>query len=153
MYLCYIGIGSNLGQREDQLSEARVRIEEAIGPVLRQSTVIETEPWGVSDQPSYLNQVIEVNTKLAPTEVMKSLLNIEAEMGRVRTRQWEPRMIDLDLLLFEDRIINEETLQVPHPRMHERLFVLEPLVELNEELIHPVLNLRIRMILEQLQNA
>ena len=131
MVRAFIGIGANIGNRRETLLRAVERIDGA--PSLRvvsQSTLHETDPVGVTDQPRFLNGVIEVETDLEPRDLLDRLLEIEQEFGRRRSRRRGPRTLDLDLLLYGDRIIEEPDLQVPHPRMHERDFVLEPLAEI-----------------------
>jgi 2-amino-4-hydroxy-6-hydroxymethyldihydropteridine diphosphokinase len=135
--LAYIGLGTNLGDRELNLRRALERLEE-LGPV-RASSIRETDPVGVTDQPKFLNAAAELATELPPRELLERLLEIERELGRDRAaeRRWGPRVIDLDLLLFEEEAIDEPGLTVPHPRLADRRFVLEPLCELNEELTLP----------------
>jgi 2-amino-4-hydroxy-6-hydroxymethyldihydropteridine diphosphokinase len=126
MTIAYVGLGSNLGDRERLIREAA----ELIGAV-RVSTVIETEPWGHTDQPRFLNAVAELETLLAPRRLLDHLLDVERRLGRERVGpQWGPRTIDLDLLLYGDEILDEPGLVVPHPRLTEREFVLRPLAEL-----------------------
>lgn len=135
--LAYIGLGTNLGDRELNLRRALVRLE-ALGPV-RASSFRETDPVGVTDQPKFLNAAAELATDLPPRELLERLLEIERELGRDRAteRRWGPRVIDLDLLLFGEEAINEPGLTVPHPRLADRRFVLEPLCEVNEDLALP----------------
>jgi 2-amino-4-hydroxy-6-hydroxymethyldihydropteridine diphosphokinase len=129
----YVGLGSNLGDRERLIRDAA----ELIGAA-RLSTVIETEPWGHEDQPRFLNAVAEVVTLLEPHPFLTFLLDVERRLGRERVGpRWGPRTIDLDLLLFGDQVVDEPGLVVPHPRLLQRLFVLEPLVELVPELEIP----------------
>jgi 2-amino-4-hydroxy-6-hydroxymethyldihydropteridine diphosphokinase len=124
--VAYVGLGSNLGDRESLIRQAA----ELIGAT-RLSTIIETEPWGIEDQPRFLNAVAEVETRLEPQPFLTHLLDVERRLGRERIgAQWGPRTIDLDLLLFGDRVVDEPGLVVPHPRLLDRLFVLEPLAEL-----------------------
>lgn len=126
MTAAYVGLGSNLGDREALIREAA----ELIG-ALRLSTIIETEPWGYENQPRFLNAVAEIETRLPPRALLDELLDVESKLGRERVgQQWGPRTIDLDLLLFGDESIDEPGLVVPHPHLTERLFVLEPLAEL-----------------------
>jgi 2-amino-4-hydroxy-6-hydroxymethyldihydropteridine diphosphokinase len=135
--LAYIGLGTNLGDRELNLRRALERLEE-LGPV-RASSFRETDPVGVTDQPKFLNAAAELETDLRPRELLERLLEIERELGRDRAteRRWGPRVIDLDLLLFGEEAIDEPGLTVPHPRLAERRFVLEPLRELNEDFTLP----------------
>ena len=126
MTVAYVGLGSNVGDRE-----ALVRRAAGLIGAKRLSSVIETEPWGVADQPAFLNAVAEVETTLDPQALLDRLLAVERSLGRERTgRRWGPRTIDLDLLLYGDVELDEPGLRVPHPFLHERLFVLEPLAEL-----------------------
>jgi 2-amino-4-hydroxy-6-hydroxymethyldihydropteridine diphosphokinase len=131
--LAYVGLGANLGDREAAIRAAA----DALG-ARRLSTIVETEPWGYADQPRFLNAAAEVETELAPRPFLDRLLEIERALGRTRDgRRWGPRTIDLDLLLFGDAILDEPGLTVPHPRLPERAFVLEPLAELDPSLIVP----------------
>jgi 2-amino-4-hydroxy-6-hydroxymethyldihydropteridine diphosphokinase len=133
----FVGLGSNLGDRKLNLRRALQRLEE-LGPV-RASSFRETEPVGVTDQPKFLNAVAELATDLPPRELLERLLEIERGLGRNRAteRRWGPRVIDLDLLLFGEETIDEPGLTVPHPRLADRRFVLEPLCELAPELRLP----------------
>ena len=140
---CYVGLGSNLGDRAANLAEARRRLNEA-GRIVAASSIYETDPWGVDPgQPVYLNQVVSLATPLPPVGLLKLLLSIEREMGRVRTAPGAPRVIDLDLLLYGDQVIDEPGLTLPHPRMCERAFVLVPLAEIAPNAVHPVNRLTI----------
>jgi 2-amino-4-hydroxy-6-hydroxymethyldihydropteridine diphosphokinase len=124
--LAYVGLGSNLGDREALIRRAA----ELLG-ARRLSTIRETEPWGFEAQPRFLNAVAEVETELEPRTFLDRLLDVERRLGRQRVGlRWGPRTIDLDLLVYGDRVVDEPGLTVPHPRLHERLFVLEPLAEL-----------------------
>ena len=128
--IAYIGLGANLGDRETAIRAAA----ELIG-VDRLSSIIETEPWGYEDQPRFLNAVAELDTELPPRVLLELLLEVERQLGRKRSGpRYGPRTIDLDLLLYGDEVIDEPGLTVPHPRLHERRFVLEPLAELAPEL-------------------
>ncbi len=127
----YIGLGSNLGDRAAALDAAIEAIAATPGiTVTATSRVRDTEPVGVADQPRFLNAALEVETRLAPEKLLDRLLEIEAQLGRVRAERWGPRVIDLDLLLYGTRAFESERLTVPHPRLTDRRFVLEPLAEL-----------------------
>jgi 2-amino-4-hydroxy-6-hydroxymethyldihydropteridine diphosphokinase len=126
----YLGLGSNLGGRARNLSAARRRLRQKGVRILRQSTVIETEPWGVTDQPRFLNQVVEGEWDGTPRQLLAAVKAVEREGGRRPTVRWGPRAIDIDILLFGDRHVDEPTLVIPHPRISERDFVLEGLSEL-----------------------
>jgi 2-amino-4-hydroxy-6-hydroxymethyldihydropteridine diphosphokinase len=135
----FVALGSNLGDRAENLRVALERIgdSESISAV---SSVYETEPWGVPDeQPAYLNQVCELQSSTPASDLMNLLLGIEADLGRKRTFENEARPLDLDILFYGDRVIDIPGLQIPHPRLHERAFVLAPLAEIAPELIHPIL--------------
>ena len=147
MTIAYVGLGANLGDREGAIRDAAARLG-----VLRLSTIRETEPWGLADQPPFLNAVAEVDTDLRPQVFLDRLLEIERELGRTRDGpRWGPRTIDLDLLLFGDETIDEPGLSVPHPRLHERLFVLEPLAELAPTAVVPGLG-TVAALLTRLQS-
>jgi len=126
----YLGLGTNLGRRPRNLSAARRRLRQKGARILRQSRVIETEPWGVTNQPRFLNQEIEVDWTGTPRQLLKATKEVEEEGGRKPTRRWGPRVIDVDILLFGDERINQRDLVVPHPRIGEREFVRESLREL-----------------------
>ena len=133
MTRAYVGLGSNLGDRERSIRRAA----ELIG-ALRLSTIRETEPWGIEDQPLFLNAVAEVETDLPPRRLLDRLLEVERTLGRMRDgARFGPRTIDLDLLLYGSEMVAEPGLTVPHPRLHERRFVLEPLAELEPGLVVP----------------
>jgi 2-amino-4-hydroxy-6-hydroxymethyldihydropteridine diphosphokinase len=128
--VAYLGLGSNLGRRARNLSAARRRLRQRGARVLRQSRVIETEPWGDTDQPRFLNQVIEVEWMGDARELLRAIKEVEREGGRKPTRRWGPRVIDVDILLFGDERISEPGLEVPHPGIPRRKFVRESLREL-----------------------
>jgi 2-amino-4-hydroxy-6-hydroxymethyldihydropteridine diphosphokinase len=135
--VAYIGLGANLGDREGNLRASLERLAE-LGPV-RASSFRETDPVGVTDQPRFVNAAAELETDVSPQELLAELLEIEHELGRdrARERRWGPRTIDLDLLLYGDEVLDEPGLTVPHPRLAERRFALEPLLELAPELRLP----------------
>jgi 2-amino-4-hydroxy-6-hydroxymethyldihydropteridine diphosphokinase len=131
--IAYVGLGANLGDRESSIREAAALIG-----AQRLSTIRETEPWGVTDQPRFLNAVAELDTDLSAPALLQRLLEVERELGRVRDgERWGPRLIDLDLLVYGQETIAGPGLVVPHPRLAERLFVLEPLAELVPDLVVP----------------
>src|SRR5262249_18688662 len=145
--VAYVGLGANLGDREKKILRAAELIE-----ARRLSTVRETEPWGLVDQPRFLNAVAELDTKVTPRELLDRLLEVERTLGRVREGpRWGPRAIDLDLLLYGARTVDEPGLHVPHPRLHERLFVLEPLAELAPDVVVPGLG-TVSALLTRLQS-
>jgi 2-amino-4-hydroxy-6-hydroxymethyldihydropteridine diphosphokinase len=137
----FLGIGTNLGKRENNLDSAIKRIEEKIGPVLKRSSIYETEPWGFKAEDQFLNMVVMVKTDLSPFFLLKQILNIESSLGRVRgTERYSSRLIDIDILLYEDIIIDDQNLKIPHPLLDKRRFVLVPLCEIAPGVVHPVLN-------------
>lgn len=138
MVTAYLGLGANLGDRLANLQRAVDLLAEAPGAtVVRCSRVYETEPVGGPRQPDYLNVVVEIRTELSPHDLLRACQGVEATMGRVRTERWGPRPIDVDVLTYDDRTIDEPDLVVPHPRMHERGFVLVPLAELTTDPMLP----------------
>jgi dihydroneopterin aldolase / 2-amino-4-hydroxy-6-hydroxymethyldihydropteridine diphosphokinase len=150
----YIAIGSNLGDKEDNLKKSieKIKSNKAIN-VTNVSTFIETEPEGYVDQDTFLNGVIEVATLLTPKQLVKYLLNIELELKRERIIKWGPRTIDLDVLLYDNIITCDEEVIIPHPRMQDRFFVLKPLSEIAPFVVHPLLNKRIINLLEELSRG
>lgn len=150
MKIVFLGIGTNLGDREGNISKAVEKIKENIGQVSASSSVYETEPWGFRADKDFLNLVLKVETKLTPSGLLKNIHMIESLLGRVRGEiQYESRAIDIDILLYEDMVIDEEILKTPHPLMYKRKFVLVPLCEIAPELVHPVLKRSIRCLLEE----
>lgn len=133
MTRAYVGLGANLGDREATIRAALAALPGVVGV----STLRETEPVGVVDQPPFLNGAAALETELGPRELLDVLLAVERDLGRERRERWGPRTIDLDLLLYGDETIDEPGLTVPHPRLHERRFALEPLLELAPDLVVP----------------
>jgi len=149
--IAYIGIGSNMGDKISNCRRAIEEMDELPGcKVAASSSLYKTEPVGVAEQDWYINCVARLTTSLDPFQLIKALLSIEYAMGRRRRRKWEARIIDLDILLFGQDIIRSCDLVIPHPLMHERRFVLEPLAQLAPDFIHPILKLTIRRLLEGL---
>lgn len=138
MTTAYVGLGANLGPREETLRRAIELLREADGvDVIAVSQLRETEPVGVVDQPPFLNGAVAITTALGPRDLLDLLLEIEQSLGRVRDERWGPRTIDLDLLVYGDEVVDEPGLRVPHPRLRERRFALEPLAELQPDLAVP----------------
>jgi 2-amino-4-hydroxy-6-hydroxymethyldihydropteridine diphosphokinase len=136
LHTVYLSLGSNLGDREANLREAIARLGE-LGAVKKTSSFYETEPVEFTEQPWFINCAVELETTLTPRELLKDMLAIEQAMGRERVQPKGPRLIDLDILLFDDKVTHEPGLTIPHPAMHERRFVLEPLAEIAPEVRHP----------------
>lgn len=149
LHKLYILLGSNLDNPAEQLKQARKMISASIGKIKSSSSIYRTAAWGKTDQQDFLNQVIEVKTKLAAPECMSTLLDIESEMGRIRTVKNAPRIIDLDILYFDNAIIESEGLIVPHPALAQRRFVLIPLNEIAPDFIHPVYKISNARLLQQ----
>jgi len=149
MSIAHLLIGGNLEDREENLLKAIALINEQCGPLIRASSVYETEAWGKTDQPSFLNQALEISTSLNARQLMRKILKIEKEMGRIRQEKLGPRIIDIDILLFGNEIHDLRFLKIPHPEMQNRRFVLVPLAEINSSLLHPVLKKTIAELLEE----
>jgi len=140
----YIGLGANLGDREASIKEALSELARSDCRLVLVSSIYETAPMGFSDQPDFLNAVAEIETDLEPRELLDVLGRIERRIGREETFKWGPRIIDLDILLYGDQILAEDNLEIPHPEMQHRAFVLTPLAEIAPEVKHPVLGLTAR---------
>jgi 2-amino-4-hydroxy-6-hydroxymethyldihydropteridine diphosphokinase len=136
--MVYLSLGSNVGDREAHLRDAQDRLN-AVGRVTAVSSLYETEPVEVTQQPWFLNGVIALETSLTPQQLMSAILKIEEAMGRRRVQKKGPRTIDIDILLFGETILDSEEVVIPHPAMHERRFVLEPLAEVAPDVRHPLL--------------
>ncbi len=138
MPIVYLGLGSNLGDRRANLVAAAGALPPA-ATVLRASGLYQTEPWGYLEQPAFLNQVLEVETSLPPLDLLAALKRLEAQLGRQATFRYGPRLIDLDILLYDQLVLNQPDLVIPHPQLAERAFVLVPLAELAPDRLHPLL--------------
>lgn len=147
--ITYLSLGSNLGNREQNLKEA-VRRASTLGRVVAVSSFYETEPVEVTDQPWFLNCVLALETTAEPAQLMRELLRIEHEMGRQRLVKKGPRSIDIDILLFGNAVVNTPDLTIPHPEMTRRRFVLEPLAEIAPDLLHPVSQKTVTLLLAEL---
>ena len=144
----YLSLGSNLGQRAENLAQALRMLGEKL-KIVQVSAIYETEPVGIREQPWFLNLVCAAETELSPQELLAFFQGIEGKVGRVRERRFGPRLIDIDILFYDGLIIRTPSLEIPHPRLTERAFVLVPLVEIAPGLLHPVLKLTMREILEK----
>lgn len=149
----YIGLGSNKGNRSKQLSEARAYCQHFFGPLTAISPIYETAAWGVTDQPDFLNQVVCLETGIKPEVAIYTLQAIENLMGRVRQQRWGPRVIDVDMLFYDDVILETKDLQLPHPRIAERNFVLEPLAAIAPDFIDPLTQMSIQELLKNCKDT
>ncbi len=147
MNTVYLGIGSNLGDRRDNCRRAVEELNSRGLTVTRTSSQYETEPWGVREQPRFINMAVETRTELPPLEVLRVIKEIERDLGRRETRRWGPRVVDIDILLYGDTVVDEPGLAIPHPHMHERGFVLKPLSEIAPDVLHPVLKKTVKELL------
>ena len=152
MSLVYIALGSNLGDRAANLAKAREMLADDI-QVLKRSSIYRTAPWGYSEQDDFYNQVLEAETDLSPMRLLGRLKRIEKRMGRKKTFRNGPRVIDLDILFYDDLVLDTRRLVIPHPRLHERAFVLVPMAEINPGFIHPVLGKTIFELLSKVDQA
>ena len=147
MNKAYLLIGGNMGDRLANLQNAQTAIQEQIGSIQLSSSIYETAAWGLEDQPSFLNQALIVETTFSAHIVLKKLLDIEQSMGRIRQEPLGPRTIDLDIIFFNDQILDTENLIIPHPHMQKRNFVLTPLNEIAPDYIHPIFKMSINQLL------
>lgn len=145
----YLLLGSNIGESKKQITLAIKHINRQTGKVVRSSSLYVTQPWGNVHQPDFLNQVIVIETNLSAQQTISSILSIEKQMGRVRTTKNAPRIIDIDILFFNKDVIDEKNLNIPHPQIQNRRFVLTPLNELSPNLQHPVLNQSMHQLLQK----
>lgn len=149
MNYVYLLLGGNLGNREQNLRRALRHIEQLCGSVQKQSALYETAAWGNTEQPAFLNQAVMITTALTAADLLHTLLQIEKDMGRVREEKYAPRIIDIDILFYNRDVIDLPGLQVPHPEMTRRLFVLMPLAELVPHKIHPVHKKSVKQLLAE----
>ena len=151
-HIVYLALGSNMGNRLANLKAAISNVTPQM-TVKKKSSVYETPPWGFKEQDAFLNQVIKVKTSLAPEPLLRHLKRLEVALGRVPNFQNGPRLIDIDILFFDNMIIETPPLIVPHPRLHERAFVLVPLAEIEPDFIHPILQKSVSKLLEDLDQS
>ena len=150
MSIAYIGIGSNLGNREENCQKAIALLIEKNIKITKRSSLYEIEAWGVKEQPRFINMAVEIETNLEPAELLKVIKEIENSMGRREGIRWGPRVIDLDVLLYDDLILKTGELEIPHPAIKDREFVLKPLSEIAPDKIHPILKKSIKTLLIEL---
>lgn len=146
-HLVYLALGSNLGKRSENLRQAREALD-AQGWLKDSSQIFETPPWGIVDQPSFLNQVVKIETSYSPARLLNFLKRLEVQLGRTPAERYGPRVIDIDILFYDEAIIEQRKLKIPHPRLAERAFVLVPLAELAPQLRHPLTHLTATEMLE-----
>lgn len=151
MNIVYIAFGSNIGDRYEAVEKALEMIEQRGMKIVKKSKIYQTEPYGYTDQPEFINGAVCVETLLNAREVLVNLLDVEGEIGRVREFKWGPRIIDLDIIFYNNDIISEEDLKVPHPDMQNRDFVLGPLMDICPELIHPLLGEKVKELYNKIK--
>ena len=151
MHTAYVAFGSNIGEKESYIKRALEKIEKRGMKIIKVSPIYETEPYGVLDQDSFLNGVVKIETNLTPEDLIEELLHIEKQLDRVRERRWGPRTIDLDIIFYDDLIINKNNLIIPHKDMENREFVLKPLCDIDENFIHPVLKKSVRELYDRVK--
>jgi 2-amino-4-hydroxy-6-hydroxymethyldihydropteridine diphosphokinase len=137
---CFLLLGTNLGDKFNHLSQAKLLLENRVGELAKCSSIYQTSAWGKENQENFLNQVLHFKTTLPPEDLLNVCLAIEKELGRVRFEKWGERLIDIDILYYNDLVLNQPELIIPHPEIQNRKFTLVPLVELAAESIHPLLN-------------
>ena len=152
-FTCHLLLGGNQGNPKSNFEKSIEFIEKKIGIVVSSSSLYQTAAWGKEDQAPFLNQVLKVSTKLGPEILLKEILEIESLVGRVRYEKWGPRIIDIDILFYENAIIEEKDLTIPHPYLHQRAFTLIPLEEIAPELMHPVFNKTISELLTSCEDT
>jgi 2-amino-4-hydroxy-6-hydroxymethyldihydropteridine diphosphokinase len=148
MNKAYLLTGTNMGEREQNLETAREWIEAECGKISLVSSLYETAAWGQTEQPAFLNQALEIQTSLNAAQLIRHILKIEKNMGRVREEKYGPRLIDIDIIFFDDEIVATSFLKIPHPEMQNRRFVLVPLNEIIPDFIHPVLKKTVQELLD-----
>lgn len=149
MNIAYLLTGGNMGNREENLAQARTLLEAQCGSIIAASSLYETAAWGNTDQPAFLNQALALQTALNARQLIRRILKIEKSMGRIREEKYGPRIIDIDILLFNQEKHNYHFLKLPHPEMQNRRFALLPLTEIAANVIHPVFNKTIATLLEE----
>jgi 2-amino-4-hydroxy-6-hydroxymethyldihydropteridine diphosphokinase len=145
----YLLTGGNIGNRLEYLTKAKEEVRKRCGSVLQESSIYETAAWGMEEQEAFLNQVLKIETSLDPEHLLKSILQIEEELGRKRHLKYGPRTIDIDILFFNDNVIDQQGLKIPHPQIQNRRFVLVPLNEIASNKIHPAYQKSVSQLLDE----
>ncbi len=146
--IAYLLLGTNLGDKAQNLHKATQLLSGQAGQIIKSSAIYETLPWGVSNQPPYWNQVLQLQTQLSPQDVLTVIHTIEKELGRERRIRWESRLIDIDIIYFNNLVLETESLTIPHPQLANRRFVLVPLTEIAPDFVHPLLQLSNQQLLD-----
>jgi len=149
LHQAYLLLGSNIGDRKGYLSFAEKEISARAGKILKNSAIYETAPWGVTNQDDYFNAAVLLQTSLSPESLFSVLKKIELDAGRIDQKKYAPRTLDIDILFYDDLVLNSKELSIPHPKLHLRRFALVPLVEIAYDLIHPVLGKSIDELLKE----
>lgn len=142
-------LGTNLGDREEILTSAREKIETQAGKIIKTSAIYSTAPWGIEDQPDFLNQTLLIETSFNPLQLLETLQPFEHEAGRIRKEKWGPRLLDIDILYYDNEIIDLPSLKIPHLFMAQRRFTLVPLADISPDWVHPVLKKNVVQLLEE----
>lgn len=150
MNTIYLVLGSNVGNRADNIQEAIEELKNCGLTILKESSLYNTAPWGYIEQSDFLNMALECSTNLCPYSLLKEIKDIEKKMGRKETIRYGPRIIDIDIIFYNNLIVKSEQLTIPHPLMHKREFVLKPLCEIAPDFIHPELKLSVKQLLDNL---
>jgi 2-amino-4-hydroxy-6-hydroxymethyldihydropteridine diphosphokinase len=151
--LVYLGLGSNIGDKKSFIKSAGNEISKLTGTkVIKSSSLYKTEPWGIKNQDYFLNSVLEIETALNPKDFLSELKKIESDLGRIKRHKWYEREIDIDILFFGDLVLTDDFVNIPHPEIQNRNFVLIPMCELNPDFIHPVLNRTVQDLLNDTQD-
>ncbi len=153
MHSVIIAIGTNVGNKKENIETAVKKMENNRMKIVKMAKSFKTLPYGYKEQPAFLNTAVEIETSLSPEKLLEELLKIEKEMGRIRKVHWGPRIIDLDIIFFDNLIINEEKLKIPHPDMQNRFFVLKPLMEIAPCRVHPKFCETVKTLFEKLENG